>query len=330
MALIGTGFGIQVALRMRAEETSGRLEPLLATALSARALGAAPTSRSRWAARCSCSPPTGSASASPTRSTAATRAQLPRLLPPRSCPRRPCGCSSARRVALFGLVPRAAPPAWGAARRVRAAVHPRPAARPARTGCSTSRRSSTSRSCPAAELQPPGRCSCSCRGRGADRGRAGRVPAPRPRSLGRPREVGRARRAAAHVDHVAGEQELRLLLARGRRAARRARAGRCPRAAACSSSGGPLPVGRRRTGPLSQYDDRRARERARADRRDAEQRARARASGRRRAPAVDAGADRARLDVGLVRRTWWSPSATCISTLCAGVSGSGSSVMWCA
>ena len=34
MALIGAGFGIQAALRMRGEETSGRMEPLLATALS--------------------------------------------------------------------------------------------------------------------------------------------------------------------------------------------------------------------------------------------------------------------------------------------------------
>jgi ABC-2 type transport system permease protein len=33
MALIGTGFAIQAVLRMRSEETAGRLEPLLATAL---------------------------------------------------------------------------------------------------------------------------------------------------------------------------------------------------------------------------------------------------------------------------------------------------------
>lgn len=39
MALIGTGFAIQAVLRMRAEEASGRLEPLLATALA----------RPRWA-----------------------------------------------------------------------------------------------------------------------------------------------------------------------------------------------------------------------------------------------------------------------------------------
>ena len=36
MALIGAGFGIQVALRMRGEETAGHLESLLATALSRR------------------------------------------------------------------------------------------------------------------------------------------------------------------------------------------------------------------------------------------------------------------------------------------------------
>jgi ABC-2 type transport system permease protein len=40
MALIGTGFAIQAVLRMRSEETAGRLEPLLATALA----------RPRWAA----------------------------------------------------------------------------------------------------------------------------------------------------------------------------------------------------------------------------------------------------------------------------------------
>jgi ABC-2 type transport system permease protein len=40
MALIGTGFAIQAVLRMRAEETAGHLEPLLATALA----------RPRWAA----------------------------------------------------------------------------------------------------------------------------------------------------------------------------------------------------------------------------------------------------------------------------------------
>jgi ABC-2 type transport system permease protein len=39
MALIGTGFAIQAILRMRSEETAGRLEPLLATALA----------RPRWA-----------------------------------------------------------------------------------------------------------------------------------------------------------------------------------------------------------------------------------------------------------------------------------------
>jgi ABC-2 type transport system permease protein len=40
MALIGTAFAIQAVLRMRSEETAGRLEPLLATALA----------RPRWAA----------------------------------------------------------------------------------------------------------------------------------------------------------------------------------------------------------------------------------------------------------------------------------------
>jgi ABC-2 type transport system permease protein len=40
MALIGTAFAIQAVLRMRSEETGGRVEPLLATALA----------RPRWAA----------------------------------------------------------------------------------------------------------------------------------------------------------------------------------------------------------------------------------------------------------------------------------------
>ena len=40
MALIGTGFAIAAVLKMRSEETAGRLEPLLATALA----------RPRWAA----------------------------------------------------------------------------------------------------------------------------------------------------------------------------------------------------------------------------------------------------------------------------------------
>ena len=106
------GLGIQATLRMRSEEASGRLEPLLATAVD-RPPGRARTSWSRWSGASWCSGRTGWAPGSRTRSTATTGAR----------------CAAARRglapapavwvlvgvaVALFGLVPRAALAAWGA------------------------------------------------------------------------------------------------------------------------------------------------------------------------------------------------------------------------
>ena len=187
MALIGAGFGIQAALRMRGEETRGRLEPLLATALSRRALGRRLRRGRDGRLVRRAGAPTGSAPGSPTRSTADDAGQLPRLLARRrSCPRPRCGCVVGATVALFGLVPRAAAAAWGvlgacvAARRCSARCSACP------TGCSTSRRSSTSRSCrPPTSAPAPLLALCSG-GRGADRGRAGSaLPAARPRSLGR-------------------------------------------------------------------------------------------------------------------------------------------------
>ena len=133
MALVGAGFGIQVALRMRSEETSGRLEPLLATALS----------RVRWAGAYVAVAMGGSLLILAANGLGAGIAdainshdagQLPRLL-------------------LAGVVP--APAVWvvvggdgaavrpraarggrglGRARRLRAAVGARPAARPAGLG----------------------------------------------------------------------------------------------------------------------------------------------------------------------------------------------------
>ena len=97
-----------------ARRPRGRLEPLLATALSRRALERRPTSPSRWAARWSSWPPTGSAPAladainSRRRRPAAAAARGRR-----SRRRPPCGCVVGATVALFGLVPRAALAAWG-------------------------------------------------------------------------------------------------------------------------------------------------------------------------------------------------------------------------
>jgi ABC-2 type transport system permease protein len=112
MALIATGFALQAVLRMRSEETAGRLEPLLATALS----------RPRWAMSHVViamagtvvvvgATGVGTGVADAINSNDAGR--LPELL----------GSSLAfvpavwvlvgAAVALFGLVPRAAPAAWG-------------------------------------------------------------------------------------------------------------------------------------------------------------------------------------------------------------------------
>jgi ABC-2 type transport system permease protein len=112
MALIGAGFGIQAALRMRGEETSGRLEPLLATALSRR----------RWLAAYVGVALAGSVVvlganglgagiADAINSDDASR--LPELLAAGLAPVPAVWVLVGATVALFGLVPRAAAAAWG-------------------------------------------------------------------------------------------------------------------------------------------------------------------------------------------------------------------------
>jgi ABC-2 type transport system permease protein len=112
MALVGTGFGIQVALRMRAEETSGRLEPLLATALS----------RARWVGAYVAVAMGGSLLILAANGFGAGLAdainehdasQLPRLLLAGVVPAPAVWVVVGATVALFGLVPRAAVAAWG-------------------------------------------------------------------------------------------------------------------------------------------------------------------------------------------------------------------------
>jgi ABC-2 type transport system permease protein len=112
MALIATGFALQAVLRMRTEESAGRLEPLLATALA----------RPRWvmshvavamAGTVVVVGATGLGTGAADAFNSNDAGRLPELL----------GSSLAfvpavwvlvgAAVALFGLVPRAAPAAWG-------------------------------------------------------------------------------------------------------------------------------------------------------------------------------------------------------------------------
>ena len=112
MALIGTGFGVQVALRMRMEEATGRLEPLLATALS----------RVRWTGAYVAVAMGGSLLILAANGLGAGLAdainshdagQLPRLLLAGVAPAPAVWVVVGATVALFGLVPRAAVAAWG-------------------------------------------------------------------------------------------------------------------------------------------------------------------------------------------------------------------------
>jgi ABC-2 type transport system permease protein len=112
MALVGAGFGIQVALRMRTEETSGRLEPLLATALS----------RARWVGAYTAVAMGGSLLILAANGLGAGLADainghdasaLPRLLLAGVVPAPAVWVLVGATVALFGLVPRAAVAAWG-------------------------------------------------------------------------------------------------------------------------------------------------------------------------------------------------------------------------
>ena len=111
MAMIGTVYAVQSALRMRSEESAGRLEPLLATA----------TSRWRWAgaqifttiagvtlvlAACGL----GAGISHAIRSD--DSGELPRLLGAQLASLPAVWVVAGIATALFGLVPRAAPLAW--------------------------------------------------------------------------------------------------------------------------------------------------------------------------------------------------------------------------
>jgi ABC-2 type transport system permease protein len=112
MALIGTGFAIQAIQRMRAEETSGRLEPLLATALA----------RPRWAAGYVAVAAGGTVlilAASGLGAGIADAAnsgdvgRLPTLIGSSMALAPAVWVLIGVAVALFGLLPRAAAAAWG-------------------------------------------------------------------------------------------------------------------------------------------------------------------------------------------------------------------------
>jgi ABC-2 type transport system permease protein len=112
MALIGAGFGVQAALRMRAEETAGHLESLLATAVSRRA----------WTAAYIAVAMGGSVIVLAANGLGAGLAdainshdagQLPRLLAAGLAPVPAVWVVVAAAVALFGLAPRAVVAAWG-------------------------------------------------------------------------------------------------------------------------------------------------------------------------------------------------------------------------
>ncbi len=112
MALIGAGFGIQSALRMRGEETAGHLESLLATALS----------RHRWTAAYVAVAMGGSVIVLGANGLGAGLAdainsddagQLPRLLAAGLAPVPAVWVIVGAAVALFGLAPRAVVAAWG-------------------------------------------------------------------------------------------------------------------------------------------------------------------------------------------------------------------------
>lgn len=113
MAMIGTVYAVQSALRMRSEESAGRLEPLLATA----------TSRWRWAgaqvlvtvagvtlvlAACGL----GAGISHAIRSD--DSGEVPRLLGAQLASLPAVWVVAGLVIALFGLVPRAAPLAWAA------------------------------------------------------------------------------------------------------------------------------------------------------------------------------------------------------------------------
>jgi ABC-2 type transport system permease protein len=113
MALIGTGFGIQAALRMRSEEASGRLEPLLATALDRRAWAGAYVAVALLGSLVVLAA-NGLGAGIADAINSDDPAQLPRLLLAGIAPVPAVWVLVGLTAALFGLAPRAAPAAWGA------------------------------------------------------------------------------------------------------------------------------------------------------------------------------------------------------------------------
>jgi ABC-2 type transport system permease protein len=113
MALIGTGFAIQAVLRMRAEETAGRLEPLLATALG----------RPRWAAgyvavaaggTVLVLAASGLGAGIADAASGGGLARVPELVGSSVALAPAVWVLAGLAVALFGLLPRATAAAWGA------------------------------------------------------------------------------------------------------------------------------------------------------------------------------------------------------------------------
>ena len=111
MALIGTAFAIQAVLRMRGEETSGRLEPLLATALA----------RPRWVAgyvavaaggTVLILAASGLGAGIADAANSGDLARVPVLVGSSLALAPAVWVLVGVTVALFGLVPRAAPAAW--------------------------------------------------------------------------------------------------------------------------------------------------------------------------------------------------------------------------
>ena len=270
MALIGAGFGVQVALRMRSEETSGRLEPLLATALSRRAwAGAYVVVAMAGSTLVLAANGIGAGLADAINSDDAS--QLPRLLAAAVVPA-PAVWVVSRRRSCCSASCRARPPPPGACSAPASLlVVLGPLLGPAGVGA----RPVAVRARPAAARRRLQRRAAAVAERGrprADRARPARVPPPRPRALGRLRVVRLARLPAAHVDHVAGEQELAPSAAARPGCCAAPSAGPCPRAAACSPAASAVavePSGRR---PVVPVDERGARERVLRDRRDVERR----------------------------------------------------------
>ena len=179
MALIGAGFAIQSALRMRGEETAGHLEPLLATALArprwAAGYVAVAMRRHRRRAR------RERARGRPRRRDQQRRRRAaPRCSPPASRRSPAVWVLAAVAVALFGLAPRAAGAALGRARRMLPAGRARAAARACRTGCIDLSPFEHVPLLPAADFSVGAARLAERRRGGVDRGRHAGVPPPRP------------------------------------------------------------------------------------------------------------------------------------------------------